>query len=68
MSENKKTRPAATAKKTETKFSVEDILKSPQVFETSSYILEGALHGKGSEFTKNEVKKLTNEFMKQEVK
>lgn len=67
MADNKK-QGSTTSKKTETKFSVEDILKSPQVFGTSSYILEGALHGKGSEFTKKEVEKLTDEFMKREVK
>lgn len=68
MSENKKQKSAATAKKAETKFSREDILKKSEVFNASGYIIEGALHGKGDEFSKNEVNSHVKEFLKREVK
>jgi len=68
MSENKKQKATATAKKAETKFSRKQILEQPEVFNTSGYIIEGALHGKGDEFTKNEVNNHVKEFLKREVK
>lgn len=74
MTEQKKTKAASTRtavapeKKTESKFSVEEILRTPKAFNVSTYIIAGALHGRGEEFTKNEVAQLTKEFLKQEVK
>lgn len=71
MTEQKKARntgAATTPKKEETKFSIEEILNSPKAFDISTYIIAGALHGKGEEFTKKEVTNLTKEFLKQEVK
>lgn len=67
MAENKKKETAQT-KKTESRFPVDEILNQPEVFNTSSYIIAGALHGKGDEFSKNEVNSHVRQFLKQEVK
>lgn len=67
MAESKK-KETPQSKKTETRFPVDVILEQPEVFNTSSYILAGALHGKGDEFSKNEVNSHVRQFLKQEVK
>lgn len=66
MAESKK-KEVTQSKKTETKFPIDVILEKPKVFNTSSYILAGALHGKGDEFSKKEVNGHVRQFLKQEV-
>lgn len=67
MAESKK-KESTQSKKTETRFPVDEILSQAEVFETPRYILAGALHGKGDEFSKNEVNSHVRQFLKQEVK